>query len=1009
MTSGVWRLQAIGTPKLLSPQGDAARAEQRTLALLTYLSLEGPTPRARLAGLLWPDSPGATARNNLVHLLRRVERTHAPGLITPGDQLAPGPALSSDLRDLDDTPPDRLPLGDLLGGALLDDLPDLEEWLLAAREALTVRRCARLTAAAAAAEQSGDLDRAARLTRDLITLDPVAEEPYRHLMRRLHAAGDRPAALRAYQQCQVALARELGAAPLPDTQALARAIERDDPTAAPTARRPGLPLSVLRPPVLMGRARQWAQMEAAWAAGQTIVLAGPGGSGKTRLMQDFLRRKGPALALEGRPGDTQWPYAATARLLRRTLRTPEQRAALPAWVQTALHPIAPDLFPGVGGAPDLVVDAIQFVYALAMQEVVAVAYEDTHLTDAASRDAGFHLLSDHFPLGRTGSMPRVICTLRRDALTPDHRALFERYVAAGHVAWIDLPPLSADETEALVRTLDVPQVTAVAPQLAALSAGNPQVLLETVKHLIETGGPAPTLPAHSADVISSRLAALSTPALQVARAAAILANDVHLELVAETLQVPVLDVAAAWEELEDAQVMVGEQFSHDLLAETLRAELPGRVAQVLHRAAARALSGAAREPARVAAHWLAGGDPGQAAPWLDRAGHAAWKSGRLREAAQFFAQAAEHAVSPAGAFDALTRHAEMLANLNDPAHASAVQRLHERATTPLQRAAAWAEQYRTVEGTFDPDQIEPVVQAGLAALSAAEPGQAAWLVEAHLTEGQALTAYLRGHHGEVRRLLQHLITLAERSDSLEWQAKAQEGLGLALTHLDPRQARAHLERAEGLHLRRGDLIRAGSSQAKLIRVLCELGDVEAAELASTRGAAHLALLDAHPGERAALLFAQIMAAHLGGRLGAASDLHAQALREHHPDQTALVRVLPVLHARTLRLSGAYPQAQQALTAALNDAAFPSNYRALLFLERIALDRAQGRVGDLLPLLHAAQAELDADPSVLWQAALHDHWAAHLDEAAPQGGAGHREAARNLRRQHHLPDRHWSAL
>ncbi|MFC6668551.1 hypothetical protein ACFP9V_26160 [Deinococcus radiopugnans] len=68
-------------------------------------------------------------------------------------------------------------------------------------------------------------------------------------------------------------------------------------------------------------------MEAAWAAGQTILLLGPAGVGKTRLMQEFLAAKGTYLPLEARPGDATVPYAATIRMLRRVLapRTPWRR------------------------------------------------------------------------------------------------------------------------------------------------------------------------------------------------------------------------------------------------------------------------------------------------------------------------------------------------------------------------------------------------------------------------------------------------------------------------------------------------------------------------------------------------------------------------------------------------------------------------------------------------------------------------------------------------------------
>ncbi|MBP7668809.1 MAG: hypothetical protein KA774_18330, partial [Burkholderiaceae bacterium] len=45
---------------------DAPRPlERKHAALLAWLHLEGPTPRGRLAGLLWPDVPEDRARGNL--------------------------------------------------------------------------------------------------------------------------------------------------------------------------------------------------------------------------------------------------------------------------------------------------------------------------------------------------------------------------------------------------------------------------------------------------------------------------------------------------------------------------------------------------------------------------------------------------------------------------------------------------------------------------------------------------------------------------------------------------------------------------------------------------------------------------------------------------------------------------------------------------------------------------------------------------------------------------------
>ncbi len=124
-------------------------------------------------------------------------------------------------------------------------------------------------------------------------LDPLSEGAHRRLMRLLYLMGDRPAALRAYHRCRNLLERVLGVAPLPETRDLAQLIDRGAVDAPPApARR--IPLAVLRPPVLVGRADVWAKMEAAWANGQCILLVGPAGAGKSRLMQDFVMSKGPA-------------------------------------------------------------------------------------------------------------------------------------------------------------------------------------------------------------------------------------------------------------------------------------------------------------------------------------------------------------------------------------------------------------------------------------------------------------------------------------------------------------------------------------------------------------------------------------------------------------------------------------------------------------------------------------------------------------------------------------------
>ena len=90
-----------------------------------------------------------------------------------------------------------------------------------------------LARVAAGAEQDGDLRSAIEYTRRQVALDPLAEEPQRDLMRRLAAAGDRPAAIRAYERLSRRLRDELRLAPAQETRELAAVLRRGGETASP--------------------------------------------------------------------------------------------------------------------------------------------------------------------------------------------------------------------------------------------------------------------------------------------------------------------------------------------------------------------------------------------------------------------------------------------------------------------------------------------------------------------------------------------------------------------------------------------------------------------------------------------------------------------------------------------------------------------------------------------------------------------------------------------------------
>jgi DNA-binding SARP family transcriptional activator len=150
-------------------------------------------------------------------------------------------------------------------------LPGVDaEWLTRARAALRDTRVRALECLAAVASANGEHPLAAALAREAVDLEPFRETGWQRLMRVLAAGGNRAEAVRAYGRCKALLAAELGVAPAPETEALARdlagpatprAAARPATTAAgarrPAARRAGAPRRApgRRTPV-SGRARR---------------------------------------------------------------------------------------------------------------------------------------------------------------------------------------------------------------------------------------------------------------------------------------------------------------------------------------------------------------------------------------------------------------------------------------------------------------------------------------------------------------------------------------------------------------------------------------------------------------------------------------------------------------------------------------------------------------------------------------------------------------------------------
>jgi predicted ATPase len=372
---------------------------------------------------------------------------------------------------------------------------------------------------------------------------------------------------------------------------------------------------------LMGRDEPLAllgRLLAACRTGQFTValLAGAPGIGKTRLLEAFpapdlaagvvVLRGGASMSVAMPPylpflqalGD--YVLAAAPELLREqvgfhhaALATllPELRARLgPA---PPLHPLGPEqeryrLYEAVAG----------FLAAIAARSPLVLLLDDLHYVDAASCDLLIHLA------GRLRSAPLLVVGAFREAEAGDNSAFAWTLAELNRrrlLEVIAVGPLSAEESWALAASL---VQGPVAPDVAALlhqhSEGNPFFLEELLRTCAEDGTliwrtdrwelveqPARLLPPRIVEAVQQRFTRLDGPVVELLRVAALLGRVFEITLLARVLgqdteQVELLLLSATRAHLVRPHLDDRYAFTHDLLRETLAADLGSVRRRALH-------------------------------------------------------------------------------------------------------------------------------------------------------------------------------------------------------------------------------------------------------------------------------------------------------------------------------------------------------------------------------------------------------------------------------------------
>jgi tetratricopeptide (TPR) repeat protein len=285
------------------------------------------------------------------------------------------------------------------------------------------------------------------------------------------------------------------------TRLLAQQAEAERPRIRPVV----LPVWTTADVSLIGREREMGQLHDAWAKAhgglaQAALVSGEAGTGKTRLVQDFVTLQAGAgarwLASRTTAGDLALPYSALEQALRPVVEEgviPDVPSEHLAEVAHSLPELA-RLRPGLPTPRELEPEQARawrqrawatFLVALARQAPIVLHLDDLQWIDPTSLDCIRYLLMQ-YPRGPVF----VIASLRTEGGKPERhiREFRTELHRRDLLTEISLGPLSEDETYELLRVMSgMPRLPRFSRRLYQHTEGNPFFLLETIQTLFAKG------------------------------------------------------------------------------------------------------------------------------------------------------------------------------------------------------------------------------------------------------------------------------------------------------------------------------------------------------------------------------------------------------------------------------------------------------------------------------------------------------------------------------------------
>lgn len=636
------RLRLFGGFDLEYTNGETVTIPLRKgAALLAYLAVAvgKSTSREMLAALLWGESDQQRARQSLRQALFALTREFAqneiPVLRLESQMVSLNPeAVWNDAGEFDrliaEGSPDALVeatalyRGEFLAG-LNVDAPDFEDWLAEARGRYRDLAMKAFESLLAHQEAGSDIGAAIETAGRALRIDPFREDLHRRLMELYLAKGMRSSALTQYRACRAVLERELGVPPDEETAALYRRIldqgslysaeglSPEEEPAGPLEDGRGFTapegLSVGRTRELRALTQHFE--EVAGGACRFVAIVGEAGVGKSHLIETFtgdLATRGvAAFVVRAHRAERSLSFGLWADLLNSDSMD-GGRAGAPNETARSARPIPPPAdgeeaaAQGSSAATDrrgFYDEVVGFLRERAAQGPVVVVLDDLQWADEESLRLAYFLARhlDRVPVLFLGTV-RAEEMDQQNLLSDVLRDLEQD----GRLALISLQPLSREQTAELVQGLagavgDNVESKARLADIWALSEGNPQIIVETLRAAVAQGRTGRSGRAQLPDRVRKDLSRLLMPLGESARKLAVLASvvgpRVDYAVLRQAANLGGDEIVRGVEELVSAQVLkvVGEDlvFARKRVQRALYEDLLPPRRRALHATVARAI------------------------------------------------------------------------------------------------------------------------------------------------------------------------------------------------------------------------------------------------------------------------------------------------------------------------------------------------------------------------------------------------------------------------------------